>query len=76
MYKVIKAFFDLKDNGFPYNVGDLYPRAGKEVSDVRIEALATDKNRQKTPLIKLVEVPKEAPKEEPKAEKPKKGAKK
>ena len=72
MYKVIKAFFDLKDNGFPYNVGDPFPREGKEVSEARIEILASNKNRQNTPLIEKVE----EPEEEPKAEKPKKGAKK
>lgn len=72
MYKVIKAFFDLKDNGFPYNVGDPFPREGKEVSEARIDILASNKNRQNTPLIEKVE----EPEKEPKAEKPKKGAKK
>lgn len=79
MYKVIKAFFDLKDNGFPYNVGDPFPREGKEVSEERIAILASSKNRQHTPLIKKIEEPKEEkkPEEAPKPEKAaKKGAKK
>ena len=72
MYKVIKAFFDLKDNGFPYNVGDPFPRERKEVTEARKEKQARNKNKQNTPLIEKVE----KPEEEPKAEKPKKGAKK
>lgn len=74
MYKVIKAFFDLKDNGFPYNVGDPFPREGKEVSEKRLIALSTSANAQHEPLIVKVEEKKpEPPKEEAK---PKKGAKK
>jgi len=74
MYKVIKAFFDLKDNGFPYNVGDPFPREGKEVSEKRLIELSTSANAQHKPLIaKAVEKKTEPPKEEAK---PKKGAKK
>ena len=58
MYKVIKAFTDLQDNRYPYNAGDEFPREGVEVSEGRLEELATDKNRRKEPLIK--EVPGEA----------------
>ena len=51
MYRVIKAFFDLKDNNHSYRVGDVYPRAGFTPSAKRIEELSGTKNRQKTPLI-------------------------
>ncbi len=63
MYKVIKRFHDLQDatktkSGtvyFEYNVGDTFPRKGREVSEERIAELAGDSNRQGVPLIKLVE---------------------
>lgn len=55
MYRVIKHFTDLQDGGHPYNVGDQYPRDGKEVSEARIAELSGSKNRQKTPLIKFFE---------------------
>ena len=54
MYKVIKAFTDIQDDRYPYNVGDTFPHVGMEVSPERIEELATDKNRRKTPLIEFV----------------------
>ena len=73
MYRVRKFFYDLKDNNVPYNVGDIYPREGKEVSEKRIKELSTSANKQHEPLIEKVEEQKEAPKTEPKA---KKGAKK
>lgn len=66
MYKVIEYFEDLQDNSFAYNVGDKYPRKGLEVTDKRIEELATNQNRQKKPLIKKVE---EKPKKPKKADK-------
>ena len=53
MYKVIKYFTDLQDNGHPYNVGDAFPRAGVSVTDARLAELAGSNNRQRTPLIKL-----------------------
>lgn len=59
MYRVIKAFFDLKDNNHSYRVGDVFPRAGFTPSAKRIEELSGTKNRQKTPLIvEKVEKPK------------------
>jgi hypothetical protein len=79
MYKVIKYFTDLEDNEFPYNVGDSFPREGKEVTEERIAVLASARNKQRTPLIKKIEEPKEEkkPEEAPKPEKAaKKGAKK
>lgn len=51
MYEVIKKFTDLQDGNHVYNVGDTYPREGYTPSEERITELATDKNRQKTPLI-------------------------
>ena len=67
MYRVIKAFVDLQDNNYKYDVGDTYPRKGLNVLQSRINELASDKNLQKTPLIK--EIPEKV--EEPKKEKKK-----
>ena len=68
MYRVIEYFEDLQDNGQPYNVGDVFPKGNKKVTEQRLNALATDKNRRRIPLIKKVE--------EPKVEKPAKKANK
>lgn len=54
MYKVIKYFTDLHDNNYPYNVGDTFPRCGVTVSEGRLAELASDSNKQGTPLIQLV----------------------
>lgn len=54
MYKVIKKFTDLQDNGYIYEVGDEYPRENLVVDKNRIGQLLGDKNRQKTPLIEEV----------------------
>lgn len=70
MYKVIKRFHDLQDarktkSGtayHEYNVGDVFPRDGMEVSEERIQELAGSDNKQGVPLIELVEE-KAAPKE-------------
>ena len=51
MYRVIKHFVDLQDNNYKYDVGDTYPRKGLNVLQSRINELASDKNKQKTPLI-------------------------
>ena len=67
MYKVIKSFTDLQDNNYKYDVGDTYPRKGLNVLQSRINELASDKNKQKTPLIE--EIPEKV--EEPKKEKKK-----
>lgn len=61
MYKVIKHFTDLHDNGYPYNVGDVFPREGVSVTDGRLAELAGSTNKQGVPLIQLVEEPKKAP---------------
>lgn len=55
MYKVIKLFTDLQDNKYRYNVGDIFPREGLEVSEERFEVLSTNKNRQHEPLIEKIE---------------------
>lgn len=67
MYKVIKHFVDLQDNNHKYDVGDTYPRKGLNVLQSRINELASNKNKQKTPLIE--EIPEKV--EEPKKEKKK-----
>ena len=53
-YKVIHYFVDLQDFNHPYHVGDTFPRAGMKVSEKRLEELASNKNKQKRPLILLV----------------------
>lgn len=50
---VIKRFTDLQDGNHVYNVGDVYPREGYTPSEERIAELASDKNRQGTPLIEV-----------------------
>lgn len=54
MYRVIKAFVDLQDNNYKYDVGDTYPRKGLNVLQSRINELASHKNKQKTPLIEEI----------------------
>lgn len=55
MYKVIKSFYDLKDNNHVYSVGDTFPYNGVEVDAERIAELASDENRLGVPLIEEVE---------------------
>ena len=54
MYRVTKAFTDMQDGNFAYNVGDEFPRKGMSVLPSRIKELATDKNRQGCPLIEEI----------------------
>ena len=54
MYKVIKSFYDLKDNNHVYSVGDTFPHNGVEVDAERIAELVSDKNLQGVPLIEEV----------------------
>ena len=61
MYKVIKFFTDLQDNGFAYEVGDTFPRKGLEVTEERIAELAGSNNLQKQPLIEKVVEPAKKP---------------
>ena len=63
MYRVLKMFTDLKDNGYAYKAGDEFPRQGLEVSAKRLAELSSDKNRRGVPLIKeIVEKKPEPPK--------------
>ena len=50
-YKVVQKFVDLQDNNFAYGVGDEFPRAGKEVTQERIDELSSNNNRRRTALI-------------------------
>lgn len=60
MYRVIKAFTDLKASHV-YYVGDTFPHNSVEVEAERIAELASDKNRLGVPLIEEVtEKPKRA----------------
>lgn len=59
MYKVIKHFIDLHDDDHSYEEGDIFPREGITVKPERIAELAGSNNKQKTPLIVLVEDPKD-----------------
>ena len=59
MYRVIEYFEDLQDNGQPYNVGDVFPKGNKKVTEERLNELSTDKNRRHIPLIEeIAEKPK------------------
>lgn len=51
-YRVVHKFKDLEDNGYIYEVGDIYPRQGVIVSKERFAELKTDKNKIGKPLIK------------------------
>lgn len=64
MFKVVKRFYDLKDNNHAYYEGDIFPRNKVRVSEKRIAELSSNKNKMGVPLI--VEIP----------EKPKKATKK
>ncbi|WP_256083542.1 Rho termination protein, partial [Staphylococcus aureus] len=55
MYNVIERFEDAQDNGHEYQVGDIYPRDGLEVSEERFPELSTTNNRRNLIAIKLVE---------------------
>ncbi len=50
-YKVINYFTDLQDGNHEYNVGDDFPRSGKQVSKERLTELSNTSNRQKKALI-------------------------
>lgn len=54
MYKVIKYFTDLQDKNHPYNVGDIFPREGMEVTEERLVELSGSNNKQGVPLIEKV----------------------
>ena len=54
MYRVVEYFTDLQDNGHAYNVGDIFPREGVEVSAERLEELSSVNNKRGKALIELV----------------------
>lgn len=54
MYRVIRLFTDLQDDGHKYSVGDTFPRRGVVVTGERIAELASAKNRQGVPLIEEI----------------------
>lgn len=54
-YEVIAPFTDLRDYDHPYNVGDVFPRQGVVVDQKRFDELASSNNRQRKPLIRLVD---------------------
>ena len=54
MYRVIKAFTDLKASHV-YHVGDTFPHNGVDIDAERIAELASDKNRLEVPLIEEIE---------------------
>jgi hypothetical protein len=83
MYKVIVDFIDLKDGNRKYQVGDIFPYEGTEVSEDRIIELSTSRNRRGKAMIVEVadkvsveEVIEEEQQVEEPVEKPKKGKKK
>lgn len=51
MYRVIKSFSDLQDNGFVYKAGDTFPRLGKEVTENRLKELSSKENKRGEKLI-------------------------
>ena len=55
MFKVVKKFYDLKDNYHAYYEGDIYPHNKAKVSEKRIAELSSNKNKMGVPLI--VEIP-------------------
>ena len=69
MYRVIKAFVDLQDNNYKYDINDIYPRKGLNVLQSRINELASNKNLQKTPLIEEISEKVEEPKKKKSVEK-------
>ena len=69
MYRVIKAFVDLQDNNYKYDINDIYPRKGLNVLQSRINELASHKNKQKTPLIEEIPEKVEEPKKKKSVEK-------
>ena len=54
-YKVINYFTDLQDDNHEYNVGDVFPRSGKQVSEERLTELSNTSNRQGKLLIERVD---------------------
>lgn len=54
MYKVIRRFYDLRDNNHAYFVGDTFPHNGGVVDADRVDELASGKNKMGVPLIEEI----------------------
>jgi hypothetical protein len=54
MYKVLSAFFDLKDSNREYRPGDTFPRDGLTVDAARLAELASSNNRLGFPVIQEI----------------------
>lgn len=54
MYKAIERFKDLQDDNHQYEVGDKFPREGFEVSEERLNELASDANARGRAVIRKV----------------------
>lgn len=72
MYKVVKFFNDLQDNGYAYHVGDTFPHDGFTVDEKRIKELATDSNRRHLILIEEVKETVAQTEDKPKRGRPRK----
>ena len=55
MYEVVSDFYDAKNDGHFYAVGDKYPVNGNKPSKARIEELAKGKNKYGRVFIKEVQ---------------------
>ena len=78
MYQAVEYFTDNLDNGYTYNVGDVYPHEGYTPTEERIQELASDLNVRRRPVIAEItnqevetvaevaaeDIPEEAPEEE------------
>lgn len=53
MYEVVFGFEDAQDNGYKYNVGDLFPRVGAAVSGARLAELTSANNSYNRVLVSL-----------------------
>ena len=70
-YKAKEHFIHLQDNNHSYNVGDIYPRSGYDVSEERIAELASSDNLRGRAVIELIpdEVTEETVEEKPRKKK-------
>lgn len=55
MYRVLRDFADLQDNKHFYRTGDIFPRAGLDVSDERVAELASTRNKAGKVLIEAID---------------------
>lgn len=55
-YIVIRDFKDLEDKNKIYRKGDRYPKpSNKKISDERLTQLSSNDNKQKKPVIQVME---------------------